>query len=579
MTATPSNLNTKNNIAIAYARVSTQEQGKKGLSIDYQKDMIKKYVNDYNELIDESNLSDDDKKKKKLDLNPEMILEEIKPASTILTNNVDNDINETLQNRPKLQQIIDLAMRKEFGHLILLSRDRLTRDFEQFIALKYIFKKNGITIHYCRPGENVETGNEEMNRFIDNILASVAELEANLISVRVKNGARHCVENGYWPGGKPPAGYLLEKIKVPGKIRLALKLKPSIYERSKIKEVFSLYNQGYGYRRTAEIMRNKYDDNLWTKSKVEGIIKNETYTGQITWDRRGGRRHPGKHNEDSFVRSKNDPSLSFLTTKQWHILQQFRQYKSEIKDPKYYDTPYLLKNKLICGICNSKLKTKNYGKNKDGQNYCVYKCPKNNQEGKSELILQKEEIEQAILNEVKVALKFPNPQKLWLLYKEQEELRKKEIGEEIADLDLRKTYLRKLKSNINQMISDLQDRNQFKSNNKNSGSTQPIDLDFYALTENLLHQQMLLDKVYGRYESEETEKKDLLGRQLYTTQEDYLAAINRFFVDIDKYDERSKRILIDLVIDKILVTNTPSELDIKIIFCPSKVLKWPSIAR
>ncbi|KZL93595.1 recombinase family protein [Clostridium magnum] len=171
----------------------------------------------------------------------------------------------------------------------------MTRDFEQFIALKYILNRNNIKIHYTLPGENIDIEDKKINRFVDNILASVAELEANVISIRVKSGSKITVKNGNWAGGRPPYGYLIQRIKIPGRSRPIAKLKPSIYERSLIVNIFKFYNLGYGYRKIAQLMNDMCGNNAWTKGKIESIIKNETYTGYITWDRRGGRRHPGRH--------------------------------------------------------------------------------------------------------------------------------------------------------------------------------------------------------------------------------------------------------------------------------------------
>jgi site-specific DNA recombinase len=568
-----SNINMNN--AVAYIRVSTKEQQEK-MSPEYQKKLAIEYVDKYNASIDE-NLYDGEVKPAKIFLDKSMIFEEPRPASKIYSDNVDNDIWESLDNRPKLKRILELAENKQIAHLILLSRDRMARNFDQFIALSYFFNRNGVKIHYTRSGENLNIEDKKINRFLDNILASVAELEADVISVRVKGGCRISVKNGWWPGSKPPYGYVIEHQNVTNRRPIA-KLKPSIYEQSNVLKVFKLYSLGYGYRKIADKMNNECENNAWTKSKVESIIKNETYTGCITYDRRGGRRHPGRH--EKHVQSDSIELLSFIEKGEWDEICRFRKYKTELKDPKYFDTPYLLKNKLICGKCGEKLKTKNYGKNKEGKNLCVYRCIKcKDINDKFELVIPKEAIEGEFLESIKKTLKIKieNIEPYWDLYNKELEKQNMQLNEIIEELEKRISTIKSLKENITSIFQDIGKNvdvqyinNILQKDKKDKDLANSIKEKTYN---NLIYQQILLSKVEAKYEKEKADYQKRFNNKFCFNKESYKNAINKFILNFDSLDLRRKRILIDLFVDKIIVNESSAGYITNIIMIPSQIIR------
>ncbi|MCY6370656.1 recombinase family protein [Clostridium ganghwense] len=528
--------NTKDKISIAYLRVSTEEQEKEGFSLDVQKKAALNYSDEH-----------------ELGLKGNMIFDESKPASTINNKNLDDDLNSTLKTRPVLQNILDMAQQKSFTDLIVFSRDRLTRNFQEFIALRFILQKNNINIHYCRTGETLNSSDNKINRFLDLVLANVAELEANTISIRVKGADRLCIKDGYWAGGKAPLGYKLKKSKIPGRKRPACNLSPVRKDKKKIEEVFAYYNDGYGYRKIAQLMNKIYGTREWTKSKVETIIKNETYTGYITWDRRGGRRSPGKH--DTIVKSeKLNADISFISSEDWNTLCKLRNRKNIVKDPKYYSTPFLLKDKLICPKCGKKLKTKNYGKNSEGKYYRVYRCP-TLCNGKSELIVNKESIEKKFMPVLCKIIKCTSIDELWELYSKQISKKRKEQGLMIAELYENIKTIDTLKSNIKAI---------FKENpNKD-------------LQKRLEFQDALLSKTKEQYQLQVSQLKENLSKKFFTNKTEYAEALNRFYENFSdnffssKIHPRKRRMLLDIIVDSITLNESGDDIE-KILINPPKL--------
>lgn len=531
-------------IAIAYLRVSTQEQEKEGFSLITQKKAANDYIERYNDNIIKNSLD-----KPLLDLPENFILKEVKPASIVYSKNRNDSLFSNLNSRPLLKTILEMAQRKQFNHLIVFTRDRLTRNFEEFIALKYMLKRNGIRIHYSRSGESLDVEDTKISRFIDNILASVAELEANTIGVRVKNGCTQCIKNGNWAGGKAPYGYILKSRKVPGRKNKIANLKPSAYEKIRVLDIFSLYGKGFSYRKIAEILNKKYDENIWTKSKVEKILKNETYTGKITWNRRGGRRHPNSKYEPIYSNSIEE--IQFIDEDYWRGSADLRHKKSLLKDSKYYDTDYLLKGKLFCGVCGSKLNTKNYGKK-----LLVYRCPtKLELKSKSELILYKKDIEPIVINKINSYINNGDPNLLWESYSLEREKIINEKTSLIKDLKLDIENIQRLQNNLASILKAL------------SLSDKEFET---TLRDKLNTEDLNLTKVKSKREKIIDEYEEFIKTNLFFNKEEYISSLSKFKIDINDLSQRDKRLFIDILIDKITVTKINNNFDINIIFNPPK---------
>lgn len=276
---------------------------------------------------------------------------------------------ENFYLRPKLQKLLIEAKENSFTDLIVFSRDRLSRNVEAALLIENILNRCGVTIHYTKPGETLNSDNTNINRLMHIILSSIAEFEGNIISIRVKDGNKACFEKGFWPGGKAPLGYSLSEIKI-SESKKNSKLSISNLDKIYIEEIFNLYLIGNGYINIAKIMNLKYPSIEWTKSKIEHIIKNQTYTGQIAWDRRGGRNNPKKHT--THYLAPMDKKLTIITDDIFDEVIDIRKKRASTCDPCMYTTPYLLKNILFCGTCNEKMIPKNPGRNKD--NVYICKC-------------------------------------------------------------------------------------------------------------------------------------------------------------------------------------------------------------
>lgn len=495
------------NKAVAYLRVSTERQKESGFSLIKQEETARDYA-----------------KQNGLDITK--VFTEVKSASTINKNSSDKDLESSLRNRPVLLEILHLAVQNKFQNIIIFSRDRLARDLGMFIALNIEFKNLNIKVHYSRPGEITESTDSKIYKFLDLILASVAELESNVLSTRVKGGNRICIKNNYWAGGKAPFGYILQRDKnyFTSKKSKHSRLKASLFEKSIVQEVFDLYIRGYSYKDISSKMNVDHKYISWTKSKIETIIINETYTGRIAWNRRSGKRNAGKKLTPEY--STYDKNTKIIDSDLYDKVKQLRIRKSNLKDSRYYTTPFLLKNKLICGTCGATLIPKNYGKNKTN----VYRCPTVVNK-KSDLILEQADIEATVIEKLREILANNNTDELWSYYK--------------IEINKRKDQYNKVKKGLNENIKEV---TKLHNNILHLRNKKDISDD---LVERLNFQDDILNKTKNNF-LEEIAKKGAKLKEITSLKKiQYDEALNHFKSFFLAQDNYSSRVLIDILIEHI----------------------------
>lgn len=144
---------------VAYARVSTAKQGKSGLGLEAQEEAIRAFL---------------------------------KPEDNLLAPTYVEVESGKRSDRPELEAALRHA--KLTGATILVAKlDRLTRNVRFLLTLL----EAGVEVAFC----DLPHVKGPMGRFILTQMASVAELEAGLISERTKAALRAARERGVTLGG------------------------------------------------------------------------------------------------------------------------------------------------------------------------------------------------------------------------------------------------------------------------------------------------------------------------------------------------------------------------------------------
>ena len=199
--------------AIGYARVSTEEQAREGISLDNQEDRIKAYC-----TLNGLELA-------------EIIRDEGKSGKDL--------------NRDGIKALIGKATHKEVDAVVVYKLDRLSRRVLDTLSLIEIFRKKGIAFHSLT--EKIDT-QSAMGQFFLNMMASLAQMERDLISERTRDALGHKRANSERIGEIPLGWDLAEDGKT---------LVRNEREQKTIQEINRLRARGFSYQRIADYLNER----------------------------------------------------------------------------------------------------------------------------------------------------------------------------------------------------------------------------------------------------------------------------------------------------------------------------------
>ncbi|MFA6450914.1 MAG: recombinase family protein, partial [bacterium] len=146
---------------IGYARVSTEEQAREGVSLDNQRRKIELYA-EMNDM--------------------ELIGIEI-----------DEGISAKNLKRPGVQRVLELARKKQVDCIIIYKLDRMFRNTVDALNTSQMLDKQGVALHSIN--ERLDT-KSAIGKFFFSLTASLAEMERNVISERTVDSMKHMKESG-----------------------------------------------------------------------------------------------------------------------------------------------------------------------------------------------------------------------------------------------------------------------------------------------------------------------------------------------------------------------------------------------
>ena len=147
--------------AIGYGRVSTEEQARKGVSLDAQRERIVSYC-----------LASG------LDLRHVILDDGVSGAKKLETRPGGIELAEAVENGP-------------ITHVVAMKLDRLFRDAEDALHRTRAWDRAGIALHIIDMGGSSLNTASAMGRMFVTMTAAFAELERNLISERTAIALRH----------------------------------------------------------------------------------------------------------------------------------------------------------------------------------------------------------------------------------------------------------------------------------------------------------------------------------------------------------------------------------------------------
>jgi site-specific DNA recombinase len=241
---------------LTYARVSTQEQAERELSLPAQRQAMREYAE--------------------------------RQGWTVVEEFVERGVSARTADRPRLHELLDRCKQQPRVDVVLVHKiDRLARNVHDHAILRAYFKQ-----HQIRLASVVENVDESISgQLVENIMASIAQFYSENLATEVKKGMQQLVRNGGWPH-LPPRGYkVVRDAGGKGQIVLDERVAPAI------RIAFESYATGM---RSITDVRDELAEHgvragngrLLNGEYVRGMLKNPFYAGRVRWK---DLEYPGKH--------------------------------------------------------------------------------------------------------------------------------------------------------------------------------------------------------------------------------------------------------------------------------------------
>lgn len=268
-----------------YCRVSTENQGNEGTSLDTQRAACLKYCQKHSHKVTH---------------------QFIETASGL-----------TLE-RPKLDELRQLIRTEDIGGLVIYCLDRISRNPTHGVILTQEMEKHKVTLEAVT--EDID--NSELGKLITYIRQYAANLEAEKIRERTGRGIRSRVFDKKMPVTfRTPYGYEWDRENV--------RLVPND-DYSTVELIFKFANNGKSYDFIiAELKRQGIPSPAglleWNKNTISTILRNPIYAGQY-YAFKSEAVKPVKQNDKCYGKVKS--SVKRLPQDQWHYIPEI-----EVKNP------------------------------------------------------------------------------------------------------------------------------------------------------------------------------------------------------------------------------------------------------
>ena len=258
-----------------------------------------------------------------------------------------------------------------FDVLIVHKLDRFSRDKFDSTTYKRKLKKNGIRL--ISVTENLDGSPESI--ILESLLEGMAEYYSKNLAREVMKGMK---ENAYQckhTGGIPPLGFDID----PGTQKYVI----NEVEAKVIREIFSLYLDGYGYRKMITVLNQKgyktKRGNTFGKNSIHELLRNEKYAGTYVFNRTASKDAFG--NRNGHLDKDNDSIIRIEGGVPAIISQEdFQKAQAKMATNKhqlgFYKAKeiYLLSGLIFCGECGHALQGNHRPACKNRPKYITYRC-------------------------------------------------------------------------------------------------------------------------------------------------------------------------------------------------------------
>jgi len=181
-----------------------------------------------------------------------------------------------IDNRPKLQLLLEKAKSRELDIVVVWKIDRLCRSLADLLNVQKMLGSSKVEL--CAVTQQIDT-TSSVGRFNFRSLASVAELESELIGERSRLGMHVLATQRRWPNNHPPLGY---RINAEGRLQVLYR------EARVVKKIFEDYAKTRSMPELAYLLNAKgipskrRNKGTWTARAIQDVLTNRIYIGEFS---------------------------------------------------------------------------------------------------------------------------------------------------------------------------------------------------------------------------------------------------------------------------------------------------------
>jgi site-specific DNA recombinase len=325
-----------------YARVSTQQQAEKELSISAQLRAMQGYLHD--------------------------------EGLEIVREYVDRARSGRTSNRPAFNQMLEDLAHSNIDFICVWKLDRLARNVEIAAALDRYCREHGVRIISLQEPLDDSAQGKLMAR----IFESFAEFYSNNLSQDIRRGKRECARQGYYPHGRAPFGYVKRTEERTGR-RILI---PDDAHSPTVVRIFTEYANGKTGSRIAVKLNAEgittACGNRWRPQRIYEILRNPVYCGDVVVGNvelgLNGKHRPGK--DPITIQDVHQLLVSRELFEQANRILEARS--GSVAQRCWATSPYLLSGLVRCELCGHPLA----GESAKGGQYHYYTCLQYLREGK-----------------------------------------------------------------------------------------------------------------------------------------------------------------------------------------------------
>lgn len=344
--------------AVLYARVSSEEQAEKDLSIPSQLKSLRKHCSH--------------------------------EGWEIIREFTDPGISARTTNRPGFMEMVSLARRKPrpFEIILVWKFSRFARNQEDSVVYKSLLAKLGIRVISL----NEKTDDSPTGRLLESMIEAMDEFYSRNLAQDTKRGMKEAAQRGFFYGGYVPFGYKIIKVKDGGNDRSKLDIDP--INAPTVKRIFQLFLAGHGGVEISKTLNKagtfKRSGKPWGNTDVYHILNNPTYVGDSIYNRSGKDK-----GIEPIVTPNTHPSL--ISREEFNSIRgMLKKRNPKNYNPKSFSSPFLFSSLTRCSLCGAVL-TASSGKS--GQ-FHYYACTTRLHKGKGACAskpVPKEKFENAVI--------------------------------------------------------------------------------------------------------------------------------------------------------------------------------------